>query len=116
MFVGMSAHVTVYGLGDAITSEHDTGDSKIKVPLPLGKYVWIAQPPAGHYVVGATTGQIDATDACKVAAPTATVTQESTLLPVTGDGDISVAVAIAIGVGLLGLLAMVVGGSRLLKK
>jgi uncharacterized repeat protein (TIGR01451 family) len=72
--VGLSAHVIVYGLGNAITSDHDTGNQKIVFVLPNGHYTWTAVPPAGRYILGQSSGTIDDSLCAIPVTPTATLT------------------------------------------
>jgi type VI secretion system secreted protein VgrG len=123
VLIGMSAGVTVYGLGADITSAVDTGPNKIVRFLPVGHYDWHATPPANHYMQTASSGSIDipecgtpgaggtavpgATNAAAVTlAPTAPA--ELILVPATG-ADLAGEAALAshrwlrVGLGAVGL-------------
>jgi len=78
--VGLSAGVIVYGLGEAITSDHDTGEAKIVRYLPIGHYDWQAVPPEGHYMVDTDHGAIDGV-ACGSASVTAVPATPASPLP-----------------------------------
>ena len=58
--VGVSAGVTVYGLGSNISSSVDTGDTgRIVRYLSPGRYEWHATPPEGKYLLDVDHGVID---------------------------------------------------------
>ena len=57
--VGLSAGVTVSGLGPDITSAVDTGNDRIFVYLSPGHYEWNATPPAGKSLLDVDHGVID---------------------------------------------------------
>jgi hypothetical protein len=57
--VGLSAGVTVSGLGADIYSAVATGNDKIFVYLSPGHYEWTATPPAGKYLLDVDHGVID---------------------------------------------------------
>ena len=58
--VGVSAGVTVYGLGGDISSSVDTGDTgRIVRYLSPGRYEWHATPPTGQYLLDVDHGVID---------------------------------------------------------
>lgn len=58
--VGLSAGVTVYGLGADITASQDTGENRIVRYLPPGRYEWHATPPAGSFMLDVDHGVIEA--------------------------------------------------------
>lgn len=127
--VGLSARVTVYGLGDAITVGQDTGENRIVRYLTPGRYEWHATPPAGHYMLDVDHGVIDVANctpaaiaaAALIPAPVATVAGVAPVLfPATG-ADSAEAQALAsrqavrLGLGALGL-GLVLAGLTLRRK
>ena len=85
--VGVSAGVTVYGLGGDITSSKDTGDTgRIVRYLSPGRYEWHATPPTGKYLLDVDHGVIDvpACSSAVVGAKKATVAEKVVGLPKTG--------------------------------
>ncbi len=127
VYVGMSAGVTVYGLGADITSATATGANKIVRYLPVGHYAWHATPPAGHYMLTADSGVVDIVT-CAVTTPQAVVGPTSVgtppvtpaatpvlvLVPATG-GDqaelraLAARQGIRVGFGALGLGLVALG-------
>jgi len=122
--VGLSAGVTVYGLGADITSVQDTAENRIVRYLPPGRYEWHATPPSGHYMQNAAEGVVEAAECSSAATaaaaftPTPGVTAASAaapgLLPVTGV-DLAEVRALAsrqwmrMGMGALGLGLVLLG-------
>ncbi len=104
--VGLSAGVTVFGLGDDITASQDTSGNQIVRYLPPGHYEWHATAPAGAFILDVDHGVIEAAE-CTVATVAATAAP-SFLIPVTGV-DRAEAQALAaqqqarLGLGALGL-------------
>lgn len=130
--VGLSAGVTVHGLGDAITASQDTGENRLVRYLPPGRYEWNATAPAGSFLLDVDHGVIDAAICAPVVltvapgatpgttttdTPTTTVTDtaataEATalavLIPVTG-GDLSTGQPARVGLAALGLGLVALG-------
>src|SRR5207244_1827080 len=63
--VSLTAGVTVYGLGDDITSSQ--ASSQIVRNLPAGHYEWHATAPAGSFILDVDHGVIDAVACAPVA-------------------------------------------------
>lgn len=86
--VGVSAGVTVYGLGGNISSAADTGDTgRIVRYLSPGHYEWRATPPEGKYMLDVDHGVIDVPACSSTTVPATTVVVTGTAvvgLPKTG--------------------------------